>query len=332
MLRRGELICKRKHGRNEGKYPKSAQSHEQFAIFCNQWLELSLNRVKPSSYFKYKNTVNNHIIPEIGELGVHDIDYIVIEKMKGKMINKELSPKTIRDILTVLKAIIKHCQRVGVDISDNYIVYPKEINKPIRILSIEEQNKLISYLTEDTDNIKFGILLSLMTGLRIGELCALKWGDISFTDRTISVSKTMQRIPCYDRNNDKKTQVITGSSKSESSVRIIPVTDNIIGICMNFKSDDPDSYVLTGSRMMYIEPRRLQMKFEKITDACGLQDVHFHTLRHTFATRCVEVGFEIKSLSEILGHANSKITLDRYVHSSLDFKRCNMQKLASIGF
>lgn len=114
--------------------------------------------------------------------------------------------------------------------------------------------------------------------------------------------------------------------------RIIPLPDSILHYCKECLSDNPEDFVLTGRQDKYMEPRTLQNRLKKYSEECGISDLHFHMLRHTFATRCVEVGFEIKSLSEILGHSTPKITLERYVHSSLDLKRDNMNKLSAIGF
>lgn len=162
----------------------------------------------------------------------------------------------------------------------------------------------------------------------------MRWRDISFTDKTIRITSTMQRIRNTEQNAERKTKVIITKPKSDASARIIPITDFALSLFrMLYQSScSADSFLLTGREDRYIEPRVLQYHMGVHSDKCGLNDVHFHTLRHSFATRCVETGFEIKSLSEILGHSNTKITLDRYVHSSLDLKRANMMKLESIGY
>ena len=215
---------------------------------------------------------------------------------------------------------------------DIEIIYPKCPKKEMRVLSRDEQNRFVSFLLTDTDEYKFGILLALITGLRIGELCALRWENVSFDDRCIKVSSTMQRLKNTDVNAPHETKIITSNPKSQSSARIIPLTDYALELCRKFCPGNRRAFLLTGDSEKFCEPRKLQYRFSKIVDQLGLCGVHFHCLRHTFATRCVEVGFEIKSLSEILGHANPKITLERYVHSSIELKRDNMQKLCSIGF
>ena len=128
-----------------------------------------------------------------------------------------------------------------------------------------------------------------------------------------------------------RTRLVTGTPKSDTSVRTIPLTDYAAELCGRMRPKSSTAYVLTGTEIC-MEPRTLQYRMEKYTRECGLEGVHFHTLRHTFATRAVEVGFEIKSLSEVLGHSSTTITLDRYVHSSMKLKRDNMNKLAALGF
>jgi integrase len=211
------------------------------------------------------------------------------------------------------------------------VIYPKVPKKEMRVLSREEQSAFVKYLLEDMDEYKFGVLLALLTGMRIGEVCALRWENVSLTDKTIKIDSTMQRLKNLENCGLNKTQVYISDPKSDNSARLIPITDYTVALCRNFKCDCPKNFVLTGEKDRYVEPRMLQYKLKCFTDDCGLVGVHFHTMRHTFATRCVEVDFEIKSLSEILGHSSPRITLERYVHSSMTLKRENMDKLSSIG-
>ena len=203
----------------------------------------------------------------------------------------------------------------------------------MRVLSREEQTRFVSCLLDDMDTCKFGVLLTLFTGVRIGELCALQWGNISLKEQTIRIDATLQRLRDTSTadNPGSRTRIVIGTPKSDTSIRTIPITDYTAELCGKMNPHSSAAYVLTGTEN-YMEPRALQYRMEKYTRECGLEGVHFHTLRHTFATRAVEVGFEIKSLSEVLGHATTTITLDRYVHSSLILKRDNMKKLNAVGF
>ena len=180
------------------------------------------------------------------------------------------------------------------------------------------------------DACRFGVLLALFTGVRIGELCALRWGNINLGDRSIRIAATLQRLHDTDLKSEGRTRIVVGAPKSDTSARTIPMTDAGVELCRRMDPQNADAYVLTGTSD-YMEPRTLQYRLEKYTRECGLEGIHCHTLRHTFATRAVEVGFEIKSLSEVLGHATTTITLERYVHSSMELKRNNMSKLAAVG-
>ena len=162
--------------------------------------------------------------------------------------------------------------------------------------------------------------LSLFTGLRIGELCALKWADIDLMNRTNSVSKTIQRIKSHNC-----TQLVITEPKSISSVREIPIPDCILPLLKKFCSN-ADFYILSGTAKA-VEPRTMQYRFQSLLKKAKLPSIHFHALRHMFATNCVELGFDVKSLSEILGHSGVEITLNRYVHSSLERKKAFMKKL-----
>lgn len=142
----------------------------------------------------------------------------------------------------------------------------------------------------------------------------------------IYVHQTMQRIQTQG-DSKQKTKVIVSAPKSSCSIRKIPIPDNLFHIITDYHSN-LNGYVLTGSEVMYVEPRTMQNHFKRILLKSKLSSVNFHVLRHTFATRCVELGFDVKSLSEILGHANINITLNRYVHPSMELKRQNMQKLS----
>ncbi len=198
------------------------------------------------------------------------------------------------------------------------------------MLSREEQAHFTAYLLTDTDRCRFGVLLMLLSGIRIGELCALKWENVDLREGTIRISATLQRLSRTEAEHESRTRIVISTPKSETSARTIPLIEHAAALCKRFAVSDPAAYVLTGTEHC-MEPRVLQYRIQKYTRDCGLEGVHAHTLRHTFATRAVEVGFEIKSLSEILGHAGTSITLERYVHSSMELKRANMDKLTAAG-
>ena len=246
------------------------------------------------------------------------------EERKGR----KLAPKTVSDILSRMKSIRRFALLRGYEA--NYVPNAVEIplqQKKIRILTAIEENKLIRYLKKYFDLTALGILLSLFTGLRIGELCALKWSDFSFPDKEFHVKRTMQRLHNLNEDTPNKTVIEIGEPKSLNSIRSIPIPDELMGYLKS--AYVADSYVLSGEKDKFVEPRTMENRFKKILKNCGINQINFHVLRHSFATKCVELGFDIKSLSEILGHANVNITLNRYVHPSMKLKRSNMNKLNS---
>ena len=325
--------------------PEKRTMH-RFEYYCDEWLRMSKKRLKESTYVKYMTVLECHIKPKLGECMPTTITTEVVDVFANELLNMDnLSPKTVKDILVVLRSILKYtAKRIpsGMPVVD--IVYPKDKKKEMRVLSLEEQKNLVDYLQKDMDTCKFGVLLALLTGIRIGELCALKWETVSVEKKSIRITETMQRLKSTEEDGNAKTKIVIDVPKSEASVRTIPLTDNAVGLLSKMQEkfansdtipkngikSNENAYVLTGTNH-YMEPRTLQYRFKKYVKECGLTDVHFHTLRHTFATRCVEVGFEVKSLSEILGHSSTTITLERYVHSSMELKRNNMSKLEAVG-
>ena len=312
----------------------SKKGSEKFSYYCREWLFLINQKVKESTYVKYVTAVNNHIIPLLGQMRIGEISSVVIEKFSRELtIVKGLCSKTVKDVLVVLQAILNYTSKNYNGMPTIEINYPKEQKKEMRVLSPQEQRTFTNYLLENPDIYKIGILIALTTGLRIGEICALKWKDVSLENMTIKVSSTMQRLKNIDENSNAKTKVVISEPKSDNSARIIPLIDFTANLFKLLGNDNSSTgFVLSGSENNFVEPRTLQYRLSKYTKECGLEGVHFHTLRHSFATRCVEVGFELKSLSEILGHSSPTITMQRYVHSSLELKRYNMNKLELIGY
>ena len=364
MARRGENIYKRSDGRWEGRYIqsrdisgkavyKSVYAHSytevkvklrscqesnkeqsciddgyEFEFFADCWLNTVKMKCKLSTYNKYKNLYNNYIDPITHNCKMNNIDMATIRQITSY--NSHLSPKTQNDILCVVKQIVNYAETNGCrsNISLKSLAIRQE-SHDMRVLSYEEQGTFIKYLLDDPDLCKMGIYLCLYTGMRIGELCALKYGDISLDAQILSVRKTMQRVQIDGKFS--KTEVIITEPKSRKSIRDIPLPTPLIEmVCKWYSRMKPTDYILTGRSDKFIEPRLLEYRFKQYTKSCGLENVNFHALRHSFATRCVEAGFDIKTLSEILGHVNVNITLNRYVHSSMDLKKSNMEKLCRI--
>ena len=240
-----------------------------------------------------------------------------------------LAPKTVSDILSIIRNILKYAMQKGIYVSCNIeAIQIKQHHKNMRIFSKKEQNQLCEYLLSNIESCNIGILVCLFTGLRIGEICALHWEDVSYSEQTISVRHTLQRIQTHS-DNGPKTKVIITTPKSPCSIRVIPLPNELCDLLMLYQKVST-GFLLTNSDSKFIEPRTMQNNFKKVLKSIGIIDANFHCLRHTFATRCIEVGFDVKSLSEILGHATVNITMNRYVHPSLEIKQQHMQKLSNL--
>lgn len=362
MARKGENIYKRKDGRWEGRYIYAydsngrAKYHSIYAksyteikkllqlykptsksfsvysscktleFYCSVWLSSVKLRNKESTYCKYKKICEKHIIPALGSFQISKISTALVEKFLSDKLNVEhLSAATVKLYLCVLKMIFIYANQEGCQTICCFSTLSiQQSSKNMRILSLEEQKKFTEYLKKDMNFIKLGIYLCLYTGIRIGELCALKWKNISLDNKILNVTATMQRISSED--TETKTKVIITPPKTIHSEREIPLNDSLTEVLEKYYCED-EAYILTGKTDLFIEPRALQYHFKKYLNECDLQNINFHVLRHTFATRCVEAEFEIKTLSEILGHSSVNITLNRYVHSSMEMKRSNMKKL-----
>lgn len=304
--------------------PRAAIENLYVSDMMRQWLEHIRNRVKPSTFQKYVSLTHNHILPELGNFLLLQVTRALLEEFaekrakNGRVGGGKLSTKTVNDILVVLGLAMEFAKEEW-GFSPPKVHFLREERREARALTREEQQRLTAYLLENMEIYKFGVLLALYTGLRVGELCALQWEDI--TGDCVCVSKTMQRL----RQEGGKTEIVVGSPKSSSSWRKIPLPGFLLPYVAQFRM--PGGYVIRTFRRERAEPRSMQFKFEQMAADCGLTDISFHTLRHTFATRCVESGFDVKTLSEILGHADVKTTLNRYVHSSFELKRENMEKL-----
>lgn len=304
---------------------------------ADAWFLIKKPQLKDSTIVKYSILLSTHIIPKLGNKKIEELTKKDIQEYTrqliatGKTNGEGLAPKTVTDILSLLKNILKYASEMGYNCSPEICsIKVHQEQKVLRVLSLDEQHKLSNYLISSKNPRDIGILLSLFTGLRIGELCALTWDNISIENETLNVCRTLQRIKNVDavQNTASKTKIIITSPKSSCSLRTIPLPTAIIEILQ--KSESKEGYLLTGKTDKYLEPRAMQYHFKKTLLKCELEQVHFHVLRHTFATRCVELGFDVKTLSELLGHSNVNITLNRYVHPSFELKKESMQRLSKL--
>lgn len=228
--------------------------------------------------------------------------------------------------MCILKAILHYIeQERNCDFKINKIVLPKLNIENVKVFSKNEKVKLENYCLKQNIAKELGIVICLNTGLRIGEICALKWGNIDLDKKIIYVNETMERIYNEKMQN---TKVIIDKPKTQKSIREIPISKKLYEVLRPLKKLYKDTdFFLTGESKKYIEPRNYEYIYKNILKKSNIKPYKFHAIRHTFATDCIEVGMDVKALSEILGHASVNVTLNRYIHSSYNMKKKFLEKL-----
>ena len=302
--------------------------------WLNEWLT---HYIKPSSkqrtFEQYSKVAQIHILPYLGDIELTDLTPFVLQKFitelttnGNKRTGKGLSPNFVKTILSVIQNSLKTAHLVGYlpEYSTNKIKRPKIVEKQVECFTIQEQKKIEEAALSAKKDKYRGIVLCLYTGLRIGELLALMWNDIDFEKSVLSVTKT-----CHDGNENGKHIRIIDTPKTENSRRQIPLSKTLVKILKDIKKKSKCEFVIAdGEKPVFI--RSYQRMFELFLKKLGLQHKGFHSLRHTFATRALECGMDVKSLSEILGHKNAMITLNRYAHSLWEHKAEMMNKLSKM--
>ena len=303
-----------------------------FKLVSLSWLESVRHSVKLSSYNKYRNSLNTYILPFLGQKECSEINDTDIKnlfdrlKEKGRKDGKGLSSSTMLLVFTILNKVKKYIVKKGCRVSfSTDDIKIRKTQKEIKTFTKAEQEKLLENITSNADISNLGIVIAFYTGMRIGEICALRWEDIDFGGNLITVRRNTQRVQ-NNGENATKTKVIITTPKSPSSVRSIPITPSLLNILLLYRKSE--GYVLSRNPEKITEPRTLQYRYAKILENCGIRKAGFHTLRHSFATSCVELGFDTKSLSEILGHSNVNITLNKYVHPTIEQKARYMNLLS----
>lgn len=290
-----------------------------FSRAAGEWLKYVKERQKYSTYVKYSTIYECHLAEVLGPCRLSEIERE--SDMTKNFDNLSISMQ--KSVYCVANQILRYANgRYNLCIPMLERMSIKTDRKSVETFSKQEQAKLFSSLYQGMDKYKISVLLCLYTGLRLGELCALQWDDIDERNLTLSVNRTVQRIAV--ENMKKKSILMETPPKSDTAKRLIPVSDEVMEILMVQRDSRP--YVFGGEKPM--EPRTMQYRFQKILEEAGLSGRKFHILRHTFATNCIENSVDVKSLSEILGHSSVKITLNCYVHPTMDLKREQIGKLS----
>lgn len=311
--KKNSQLMNEKNKKNKENVPL-AISKDYLGHDIQEWLNSAKIRCKKSTYTNYLYTVNARIIPRFAKIKKKNITTDIINQYTTDLLNKGLAPKTVKDIIIILNQILKYA---GIN---QKLSMPKVPKNEIQILKKEEQQKLEEILLQEPTPTTFGIYFCLYTGLRIGEICALKWENIDLENKKIKINKTIARIKNPDPKSKKKNIIILEDPKSISSIREIPIPDFILSALKQLSiNTQPSHFLVTGSNK-FIETRSYFNRYKKILCKANLEEYNFHALRHTFATRCIENGCDPKTLSEILGHSNVQITLERYVHPNYENK------------
>lgn len=316
-------------------YVKSGKS-PLFRDVVSLWQRTNTNRYKGATEMKYGNLIDNHILPVLGDYKLIEINTLLLSDfmndklLNGRIDNKGgLSPAYVRTIMLIVFEVIDFA--VGEDMCPpikTKIRKPTVQKKEPDIIDVSSQKRLESLLIRNPDGTNVGILISLNTGLRIGEVCALKWTDIDFKSAILHVRSTVARVK--NTADGRTTKLIIDKPKTKSSLRDIPFSKRLMQVLIPLYETHKSEYVISD-KAGFVSPRTYEYRFHKVLDECKVPSVNYHALRHTFATRCIELGVDVKTLSEILGHSSASITLNIYVHSSMERKREQLEKLSSIS-
>ena len=305
--------------------------HKTIREIAAAWKEYKRPYVKQSTMAAYVLILENHILPTFGEdnsLPEQSVQAFVLHKIESG-----LSTKSVKDILIVLKMVMKFgVKKEWMTYYEWDIKYPPSSeNKVLDVLSVTNHRKILNHIQSHFTFMGLGIYISLSTGLRIGEICALKWCDINVTDGILTVNRTIERI--YIIEGEKKhTELVINTPKTKNSCREIPMNKELLGMLKPLKKVvNEDYYILTNDERP-TEPRTYRNYYKRLMEKLDIPKLKYHGLRHSFATRCIEVGCDYKTVSVLLGHSNISTTLNLYVHPNMEQKkRCIDKVFKSLG-
>jgi len=275
--------------------------------------------VKEASFASYETLLHKHVLPWFGDaadISETDLQEFVLEKLDAGY-----SLSSVQLMVLVVRMILRFGASRGMCGEPRWhIRYPSVHNgRPLKLFSLQEQRQIVHYVQEHPSPRNLGIYFALATGLRIGELCGLQWKDIDLPAGVVHVGKTLSRI-WHQGRDGPGTELVLGSPKTPSSQRDVPIPDDFEALLKTMPHPEGDDFFLTAGPKP-TEPRTYRNYFNTFLDGLGLARRNFHALRHSFATRCIEAGFDAKTVSALLGHSSISTTLDLYVHPGYDKKK-----------
>lgn len=308
-------------------------------MLYQEWLkEWLTNYVMPSTknktYSRYADVVNQHLIPKLGNYDLCELTPLIVQRYVTELLQsgniktgRGLAASSVNSIITVIQGSMTTAHLLG--LTDKYemdkLKRPKANEKPVECFTPAEQKMIEQAVLSDKREKMKGIIICLYTGLRIGELLALEWTDVDFAKAELFINKT-----CHDGKDKNGTFMrVVDSPKTSSSIRTIPLPKQIISLLREVKKNSHSIYVISNGKNP-IAIRSYQRSFDLILKNLNIPHKGFHSLRHTFATRALECGMDVKTLSEILGHKNPTVTLNRYVHSLMEHKKEMMNRLGKL--
>lgn len=371
MAKRGENIHKRKDGRWEGRYIKGRNTDGKpiwgylygysygtvkteltrkkalsgfyqlsgesmhFSELAELWMASLGQSIKESTRAHYQYTLHKYLLPVLGILSVNALNEATLERLFLNILvpedgsHKPLGASSAQECLGMLRRICKYAAHLHLMPPVELCVkLPRTRKSETKPLTLAEQNALKAFLLESPTPRKLGLLLQMELGLRIGEVCGLQWGDFDLEARILTVRRTVCRI-C---SGDGHTKLVIQTPKTQKSARELPLPKQLASLLRKMKNSfTNDTWFLSGTEIRPVEPRCYRKSIQCYLKRASLRKVHPHTLRHTFATTCLQAGCDIKTLSELLGHANANVTLQRYVHSDMARKRKELQRIYALS-
>lgn len=290
------------------------------------WKEEKKRYVKKSTYAAYQLLIQNHIKDYFGDL--YEVSEEQVQQFVFKKLDDGLSEKTIKDIIIVLKMILKF------GVKNGYLDYvlietkfpTKQTNKNLEVLSKSDQKKFMDYLRDNFTFKNLGIFICLSTGMRIGEICGLKWSDIDVNEGIIKIRHTLQRIYIIEEE-ERHTELLLDTPKTANSIRDIPMSTELLRMIKSINKIVNENYFVISNDERPIEPRTYRNYYKKLCKKINIPELKFHGLRHSFATRCIESKADYKTVSVLLGHSNISTTLNLYVHPNKEEKKKCIDKM-----